>query len=143
MTLRIKKVSAFAVSLTLIAGSVAIAYALINGVPQVKASAVSGLQTFVASTSLISVGPQNNVWSGYGTTTREPNYACASRIVSTVGQPVMISFSSVSSTSLSQTAGFLQAASTSIVYDSGLYGCGYMTIRGLNASTTITEAETR
>lgn len=107
------------------------------------AMAPTGLNAQVATSSTITVGPLNNVWSGFGTTTRETAYSCASRVISTVGQPIMISFASMSSTSLSQTVGFLQAASTSVAYDGGLYGCGYLTIRGLNASTTITLMETR
>lgn len=109
----------------------------------VEGAAPFGLNARVATSSTLGVGPQNNVATGFGTTTNEALYQCAAREISTVGQPIMIAFSSAGSTTLSQTVGFQQAASTSVVYDGGLYGCGYMTIRGLNASTTITIQETQ
>ena len=113
--------------------------------PRAQASAPIGLPATVATSSTLSVGPQNNVWTGLGTTTptAEARQQCAARIITTVGQPIMLSFGAISSTTLSQTVGHQQAASTTVAYDSGLYGCGYLTVRGLNASTTITITETR
>ncbi len=104
-------------------------------------SAPQGLNAQVATSSTLTVGPGNNTFA-MGTTTREQAYQCSSRIISTTAQPIMISFASLSSTTLSQVIGFQQAASTTEQYDGGEFGCGYMTIRGLNASTTITIMET-
>ncbi len=106
------------------------------------ASAPVGLAAKVATTSQLTVGPGNNI-GAFGTTTREYTYSCAARIISTVGQPIMISFSSIGSTTLSQTLGHQQPASTTVVYDGGQFGCGRVTIRGLNASSTITVTETQ
>ena len=117
-------------------------FIILNEVKSANAEAPFGLHATVASSSQLTVGPGNNVWSGFGTTTNEGTQICAARIISTVGQPIMISFASLSSTTLSQTSGYIQAASTTVAYDGGLYGCGYMTIRGLIASTTINVAQT-
>ena len=107
-----------------------------------SASAPAGLQAQVATSSTVAVGPQNNMIIA-GTTTRETNYTCAARIVTTDVQPIRVSFASLSSTTLSTSVGALQPASTTVAYDGGLYGCGLMTARGLYSSTTITVTETR
>lgn len=114
---------------------------ILSGASKAGATAPAGLNAQVATTSTVSVGPLNNVYA-LGTTTNESRYQCAARIISTAGQPIMISFASLSSTTLSQVVGFQQVASTTVAYDGGLYGCGYMTIRGMTASTTITIGET-
>lgn len=105
------------------------------------ATAPAGLNAQVATSSTLAVGPSNNVYA-MGTTTNESRYQCAARVISTQGQPIMISFASLSSTTLSTTNGFWQAASTTVAYDGGLFGCDYMTIRGLSASSTINIMET-
>lgn len=96
----------------------------------------------IATTSILAVGPSNNMYA-FGTTTRESAYGCAARVISTDFQPVRISFASLSSTTLSTSVGVYQAASTTVAYDASVYGCGYVTVRGLNASTTIQLVETR
>lgn len=108
-----------------------------------NASAPIGLVATVATSSTLAVGPQNNMFAFGTTTANEGRYQCDSRIISTVGYPILISFASLSSTTLSTSVGHLQTASTTVAYDGGLYGCGYMTIRGLYASSTITISETR
>ena len=106
------------------------------------AMAPAGLTAVVATSSTRDVGPQNSIYA-FGTTTRETAYMCASRLVTTSGSPVNISFAALSSSTLSTTVGYFQGTSTSAVYDSGLFGCGYMTIRGINASTTINITEVK
>jgi mitochondrial fission protein ELM1 len=123
-------------------GALALGMLFVAFTNKASAEAVPGTAATVATSSTLAVGPGNNMYA-FGTTTREGNYQCAARIISTTGQPIMISFASLSSTTLSQTVGHQQAASTTVAYDGGIYGCGYMTIRGLNSSTTITTAETR
>lgn len=108
-----------------------------------NASAPSGLPATVATSSTIAVGTSTKatiLFAGDGT--------CSARIITTYAQPVMLSFAAVSSTTISQTVGHLQAASTTVVYDSGLYGCGLFTAIGevystALASTTITLTETQ
>lgn len=109
---------------------------------RVQASTPAGYPAQVATTSTLAVGPSNNMFA-FGTTTRESAFNCAARVITTDFNPIRISFASVSSTTLSTSVGFYQAASTTVAYDASLYGCGYMTIRGLVASTTLNIMETR
>lgn len=106
------------------------------------ASTPPSIPAQVATTSLLAVGPSNNMFA-FGTTTRESAYGCAARVISTDYQPIRISFASLSSTTLSTSVGVYQAASTTVAYDASIYGCGYVTVRGLIASTTIQLVETR
>ncbi len=105
------------------------------------ASAPSGLPATetIATTTL--VGPQQNIqlFAKSGT--------CSSRVVTTVGSGIMLIFADpsggdVSSTTLSGQKGFLQAASTTVAYDSGIYGCGRVFGYGFS-STTINLMETQ
>lgn len=89
----------------------------------------------VATSSTIGVGPQLNKTLF----TNNVGGLCASRIISSVASPLMLSFhSAVTPTGV---IGHLQAASTSIVYDSALYGCGGVTAYAFS-STTITISQT-
>lgn len=106
------------------------------------AATPAGYPAQVATSSTLAVGPQNNVYA-FGTTTRESAYSCAARVITTDFQPIRISFASLSSTTLTTSVGMYQPASTTVAYDASLYGCGYMTIRGLNASTTLTIMQTQ
>lgn len=70
--------------------------------------------------------------------------SCKSRIITTGATPVRLSFGEVTgfgSTTLSVTVGHYQAASTTIAYDSGLYGCGWWTGRAIGATTTVIVTE--
>ena len=49
--------------------------------------------------------------------------SCSSRIVSTQGDAIKLTFSDFRGDVPSQTVGHVQAASTTVAYDSGLYGC--------------------
>jgi len=65
---------------------------------------------------------------------------CNSRVISTTDSAIMISFGDVSgfgSTTVSATAGHWQPASTTVAYDSALYGCGLYSAYGYS-STTLT-----
>lgn len=64
---------------------------------------------------------------------------CASRVISTLGVPVSLSFKS-SSIDPTSVRGHLQGASTTVAYDSGLYGCGEI-VAAASATTTVTIAE--
>lgn len=91
-----------------------------------------GIVPTVATSSQIVVGPQSV------TTLFAKNSSCTSRLVSTVGTAVMLSFSSA--VTPTGTAGAVQAASTSVSYDNANYGCGAITAYAA-ASTTITLTE--
>lgn len=75
------------------------------------------------------------------------NDACKARVITTPGtSAIMISFDdiatagNVGSTTVGASAGFLQAASTTKEYESGIYGCGVWNAWAW-ASTTITVSE--
>lgn len=66
--------------------------------------------------------------------------SCKARVVTTNGTGVSISFDDVTgfgSTTISVTKGHWQPASTTVVYDSALYGCGLMSAIAA-ASTPVT-----
>lgn len=71
---------------------------------------------------------------------------CKARVVTTNYAAVWLSFGepttngNLSSSTLSNAAGHYQAASTTVAYDSGLFGCGVMTGYAV-ASTSITASE--
>lgn len=74
------------------------------------------------------------------------NPQCKSRIISTVGTAISISFDdipgagNVGSSTISSTIGHIQGASTTVAYDAELYGCAAWHGYAL-ASTTVTVAE--
>jgi hypothetical protein len=81
------------------------------------------------------------------------NNKCSARIISTVGAPIMLSFSTSTADALrnqpNATYGIEQLASTTVAYDSALYGCGVVTAFGYplgasgGGSSTITLLETK
>lgn len=111
-----------------------------------SAQAPFGLPATVSTTSSMVIGPNiayNTVLKDYlGTTTNETSFLCSSRIISTTGSAIMLMFSSSGSTTLSGSIGNYQAASTTMAYDGGLYGCGYWTFYAY-ATTTVAITQTR
>jgi len=112
----------------------------IKSQPTVLKGAPSGTMTIVASsTKKIIVGPGN------ATTLFSVNSSCTSRKITTYANPIMLTFAT--STDLDQTVeptgsfGHLQAASTTVDYDSGTNGCGVWQAFGFGASTTISISE--
>lgn len=71
---------------------------------------------------------------------------CDARVITTTGSNIFISFGepttvgNISSSTLANGVGHLQATSSTVVYDSGLYGCGTWHAWG-PASSTITISE--
>lgn len=107
----------------------------------VGASAPSGLPATLYKVTNIEVGPQENTLV-FTSTDR-----CSSRIISTVGTSIMINFATTSAQAtstayLSEFVGHVQGASSTIAYDSGIYGCPAVGIFGV-ASTTIRITEFR
>lgn len=74
------------------------------------------------------------------------NTDCDARVISTTGSHIFISFGepitpgNIASTTLANGVGHIQGASTTVAYDSGLYGCGQWHAWA-PATTTITIAE--
>lgn len=115
----------------LLAFSAGIVLFLLFIVGQVDAEARSG-QAIMATSSTIQVGPQQDK------TLFTSNYSCASRVISTAQQAIMLAFSSTINPGGDQ--GHWQAASTTVAYDSAIYGCTAVTAYAA-ASSTITIAE--
>lgn len=108
--------------------------------PTSLGGAQPGIATSVAFATTTAVGPQQNIQIFAASN-------CISRAISTAGSAIMVSFAdpsngNISSTTLSGVIGSVQAASTTVVYDSGLYGCGRWFAYGFS-STTITTVSTR
>lgn len=67
---------------------------------------------------------------------------CAARVITTASSTVMISFSDKQSLVPSPTAGHFQTGSTTVAYDSGIYGCDAVRIYSFTAQQ-ITIQESR
>lgn len=112
----------------------AIALFVFNSPYPVSASAPSGLQASIATTSNPTV-----------TSTAVLVFAtssCAARTISTSASPIMITFSDNQGKVPTGSFGTLQAASTTVTYDSGQFGCGAVKIYSFT-SQVITVAEAR
>ncbi len=119
-------------SLTLLLACIAITAMLIT--QKAGASAPSGLPATIATTSVQTVGTTARLL--FATST------CATRVISTRAQPMMLSFSDNQGFIPTAINGHLQAASTTVAYDSGQYGCNAVrVISGTPISDTITVSE--
>lgn len=127
-------------ALVLLIGSLIIG---LNQAPDVSL----GEATIVATPRIATtttVGPQGA--SVVKTQIFAANTSCKSRVISTVGTAIMISFDdiagagNVGSTTVSGTVGSVQGASTTVAYDAELFGCGVWNVWA-TASTTITTVE--
>ena len=102
-------------------------------------SAPQGVVAQLATSSTVSVGPSLPRLILF-----PANQYCASRVISTGANPIMLSFDTATSSANPGTnIGFYQGASTTVSYDSGIYGCSTVSAYGFTASTTITIAEFR
>ena len=132
------------ISLLVIATALCVIATLLIFKPMYQAygEAFTGTATNPKLATTTSVGPS---------TTRmfAANTACKARVVTTLGtNPVYIIFAdqpgaigNLSSSTISATAGHLQAPSTTQEYDSGIYGCGTWYVKSPTASTTVTITE--
>lgn len=102
--------------------------------PQAYGEAFTGTISQIDSATTTSVGPDSVI------TIFSKGTECDARVISTVGVPIMLGFGTVDGFTVSGTAGHLQGASTTVVYDSGEVGCGAVTAYGFS-STTITVSE--
>lgn len=100
-----------------------------------------GWSVYQQSATTTVVGPQSKT-TIYAAKT---DGSCKSRVIGTKTTPIVLFFGDptngdLSSTTLDGTTGFVQGASTTVAYDSGIYGCGRWTAYAA-ASTTITVSE--
>lgn len=98
-------------------------------------SAPSGLPATLATSTMLTLASRT-------ATTVLATSTCAARIVSTTDKQIMLTFSDYNNAAPSGTFGHMQLASTTVVYDSGVYGCGLVKVWG-DAATNITVTETR
>lgn len=111
-----------------------IVYLLGASAPRVGASAPAGIAATVATTS--------NPTIGTIAATLFATSSCSSRIITTYASPITLTFSDYIGQTPTGTFGHLQAASTTVVYDATVYGCGLYKAFGFS-STAITVSETR
>lgn len=104
--------------------------------PKQLGGAPSGLSATVATSSQASVGTT-------ATTIFATSTNCAARVISTVADPIMLTFNDYKGEVPSGTYGYLQAASTTVAYDAEIYGCGAFKAFGFTASNTIHVFESR
>lgn len=133
----------YTLSLTIIAIGVMalVAVLLFKPLYQANGSAFTGQATFLQIATTTAVGPQDGEDTIFAS-----NETCKARVVTTQGtSAIMLSFGDkingdFSSTTLTGTIGHLQLASTTVAYDSGIYGCGRWTVFAW-ASSTLTVSE--
>ena len=101
-------------------------------------AAFQGSGAVMATSSTVSIATSTNV-TLFATSTP----SCTSRVVSTQGKPILITFDSKSAPDFANQYGHVQGASTTIAYDSDLYGCGIMRAVSYDSTTTITVSEFR
>jgi len=99
-------------------------------------AAPSGLTATVATSSQASVGTT-------ATTVFATSTNCSARVISTVEKPIMLIFSNYKGETPSGVYGYLQAASTTTIYDAEIFGCNALKVYGFDSSTTLTIMETR
>lgn len=100
-------------------------------------SADNGLAATVASSTA-------EVVSTTATNIAATSTNCASRVITTTSQAVMLTLSDYAGQTPTQTFGHYQAASTTVAYDGGLYGCGLIkAISGGGASSNVTVTVTK
>ena len=79
-------------------------------------SAPSGLAATVSTSSPAAVSTTASTI--FATTSN-----CAARVITTYEEPIMLIFSDTKGLTPTATFGHLQTASTTVVYDGGIYGC--------------------
>ena len=94
---------------------------LSTGLFNAQASAPSGLPATIATTS-------SQILTAATAELVVATSSCSSRVITTSGSAVMMTFSANQGLIPSGFFGHLQAASTTVAYDSGLYGCNALTM---------------
>lgn len=110
---------------------------LVISSPKADASSYAGGRAVIATSTLGFVVQTSQTLLAATST-------CTSRIITTTAQPVMLTFSDIQGLLPTAVKGHLQAASTTVVYDSGLYGCGaYRVISATGVAGTLSISETQ
>lgn len=138
----------YTIPLTLIAFSIFALSAVLLFKPMYQAlgEAFTGTSAYLQVATTTVVGPQDSDDTIF---TARTDGACKSRVITTLGgSAIMINFGdpgtdrlgNISSTTVSGVIGHWQAASTTVAYDSGLFGCGRWSAYSY-ATQTITVSE--
>ena len=106
-----------------------------------KAESIPGVPASIATTTNLSVGPAATLAIASTTNSSGSPATCASRIISTGSSAVMLTFTDKQGQSPTGLFGYWQAASTTVAYDSGLYGCDAVKVYSYTAQNiTVSEA---
>lgn len=79
--------------------------------------------------------------SQVATTAIATSTSCAARVISTTNTQIMLTFNDYNNTAPTATFGYMQPASTTVVYDGGQYGCGRVKVFSVGGATNITVGE--
>lgn len=112
-------------------GLVVVGYFISLQIPSTQGAAPGGMQTAWATSSriVLSLTEDRNL---FATSTSN----CISRTVTTLGDAITIKIGDHAGFTLTSSQGHLQIASTTVSYDSAVYGCGLWTARSATASAT-------
>ena len=123
-------------SIVVILAAIALtAFLVFQNASKVEGAAFTGLSTTIATTTNPSVGTTALVIIATSTN-------CASRIITSRAAPLMLTFSDYNNATPTATFGHLQPASSTVVYDSGLWGCGKVKAYAYTTDTiTVTETQ--
>lgn len=107
-----------------------------NVTPQILGSAPTGYTAINGTSTTITMTASDDVSELFATST------CVTRIITTGTKNIRLKFFDFATPVLSSTVGHLQTASTTVSYDSGIYGCGLVTGLSTDADT-VTVSEIR
>lgn len=96
----------------------AVAFYFVQGSFLVRGSAPDGVPATVATSTV-----SQTVTAGTAELLFATSSDCAARIIGTAGGAIRLTFSDTLGARPTALAGHVQAASTTVAYDSGLYGC--------------------
>lgn len=100
-------------------------------------SASPGFATRLATTSAEVLASQT------ATAAIATSTACTARVISTTNTQIMLTFDDYNNTAPTATFGYMQPASTTVVYDGGQWGCGLVKVFSVGGATNITVGESR
>lgn len=132
----INKIIKLAVTIT---GAVIVTVLVIRLIPQsAEGSAFPGTGALVASSSRLVFSGSDNTMTLFATTT-----GCVSRVITTASSSIAFTLRDghIPTGQGSGAFGHMQDASTTIAYDSAIWGCGKWTVRPNAAGTVITATD--
>ncbi len=127
-------------SLSLIAAAVLLAFALLFSVLPITISKKTAFGSLTNSPATVATTTQISL-TAVTAAPLEATSSCTARIITTQGSAMLLTFSDVAGQSPASGFGFIQAASTTVAYDAGQYGCGLVKAYSFGAQViTISDA---